>query len=141
MGTVSTVTLSIAAPPAADDLDADGFAALAMSGLDCDDTDPAVNPAAAEVCSDLRDLNCNGLSGCADPVCRAQACAEPGTNLAFVNPPHTLVAGQCSSEVTVEVRNAGSLAAQVDRRHPGLLRRGAGAGLRLLLRPGLSGAG
>ncbi|MHB8872469.1 MAG: MopE-related protein, partial [Myxococcaceae bacterium] len=113
VGTISTVTLSIAAPPAADDADGDGFVADTRGGLDCLDTDASVNPAAAEACSDLRDLNCNGLSGCADPVCQAQSCAEPGTTLAFVNPPHTLLAGQCSGEVTVEVRNSGSLAAQV----------------------------
>jgi hypothetical protein len=37
------------------DLDGDGFA----DGVDCDDSDPTVNPAAAEICDGI-DQNCNG---------------------------------------------------------------------------------
>jgi hypothetical protein len=40
------------------DADGDGF----ETGEDCDDTDPAVNPDAAEVCGDGVDNNCDGLA-------------------------------------------------------------------------------
>jgi len=36
---------------------------------DCDDTDPAVNPAAAEACADGLDNDCDGLTDAADPTC------------------------------------------------------------------------
>jgi hypothetical protein len=44
------------------DNDSDGYAA----GVDCDDTDPAVNPGAAEACGDGVDNNCDGTvdEGC-----------------------------------------------------------------------------
>ena len=40
-----------------------GYASLAG---DCDDTDRTYNPGAAEVCTDPRDLNCDGSTGYAD---------------------------------------------------------------------------
>jgi hypothetical protein len=46
-----------------DDVDGDGFAAE----VDCDDSNPAINPAAAEVC-DGTDNNCDGLIDDADPA-------------------------------------------------------------------------
>ena len=48
------------------DNDSDGYADASCGGTDCDDTDPAVNPAAAEVCGNDIDENCNGAS---DDVC------------------------------------------------------------------------
>jgi hypothetical protein len=41
------------------DQDGDGFEARGVGGSDCDDLDPAVNPAAAEVCDGL-DNDCDG---------------------------------------------------------------------------------
>ena len=42
------------------DSDADGYAAIACGGSDCDDTNPAVNPGASEVC-DALDTDCDGV--------------------------------------------------------------------------------
>jgi hypothetical protein len=113
VGSVGHIALTIAAPSAADDQDADGFAAIAKGGLDCNDADPTINPAATESCNALVDLNCNGLMGCADPVCTSQTCAKPPAALAFLSPPQTLAAGACSAEVTLEVRSVSGLAATV----------------------------
>ena len=70
------------------DLDLDGFGAGApilscgleadrvANGADCDDTDAAVHPGAAEVCDDLDlDENCNQLADDADPT------VDPATGL------------------------------------------------------------
>jgi hypothetical protein len=53
------------------DADLDGFADCACSAppCDCDDADPTINPAAAEVCDDLNDNDCDDLVDCDDPVC------------------------------------------------------------------------
>ncbi len=40
-----------------------------MTGNDCDDTDPSINPAASEVCDDGFDNDCDGASDCADTDC------------------------------------------------------------------------
>ena len=48
------------------DADRDGFPPLECGGGDCDDADRRVNPAAAEVCDDLRDNDCDGAADCAD---------------------------------------------------------------------------
>jgi hypothetical protein len=42
-----------------DDHDGDGFDSLVAGGTDCDDSDPAINPEAEEVC-DNKDNDCNG---------------------------------------------------------------------------------
>lgn len=56
-------------PSGCTDLDGDGFSTDggACGAIDCDDTDPAVNPGAAELCTDGIDNNCNGLLDTADP--------------------------------------------------------------------------
>jgi len=43
------------------DLDADGFDDAACGGVDCDDSDPALNPDAEEVCDDGLDNDCDGF--------------------------------------------------------------------------------
>ena len=58
--------------PCTDD-DLDGYAVEGgdCGPVDCDDTDPAVNPGAAEAgsCSDATDNDCDGLADCADTDC------------------------------------------------------------------------
>ena len=50
------------------DGDSDGFASVDSGGDDCLDDDPAVNPAAQEVCDGLgQDDDCNGLADADDP--------------------------------------------------------------------------
>jgi MYXO-CTERM domain-containing protein len=68
--------------------------ATALSG-DCDDTDAAYNPAAAETdCSDPNDYNCDGSSGYDDADTDGwAACEECDDADATVNPDATEVAG------------------------------------------------
>ncbi|MDQ7008363.1 MAG: putative metal-binding motif-containing protein [Acidobacteriota bacterium] len=51
--------------------DLDNDQADACFGLDCDDTDPAVNPAAAEICRGQVDDDCDGAVDCDDDDCPA----------------------------------------------------------------------
>src|SRR5687768_2992652 len=59
----------------APDADADGSAAVACGGRDCDDADFRVGPAApehrdaADSCSDGRDNDCDGLTDANAPAC------------------------------------------------------------------------
>ncbi|MBD3310360.1 hypothetical protein GF351_04020 [Candidatus Woesearchaeota archaeon] len=58
--------------PACIDADGDGYSAKTAdcpSGLDCDDTDPGINPGAAEMCDDSIDNDCNYLADDEDPKC------------------------------------------------------------------------
>ncbi len=54
---------------ACQDDDGDGYSDQACGGDDCDDTDPDVNPGAAESCYDATDNDCDGLMDHADPDC------------------------------------------------------------------------
>ncbi len=51
------------------DDDGDGYDDEACGGDDCDDTDPAVNPGAEEVCVGGIDEDCDDLTDDADPDC------------------------------------------------------------------------
>ena len=42
------------------DLDGDGF----LSGVDCNDDDPSVNPSVVEICGNAIDENCDGVKRC-----------------------------------------------------------------------------
>lgn len=50
------------------DMDGDGYSIDGGScgAIDCNDSDPAINPGATEICSDNVDNNCNGLTDTAD---------------------------------------------------------------------------
>ena len=51
-----------------EDGDGDGFQNEWCGGPDCDDTDPAINPDADELCDDLADNDCDGLTDYEDEV-------------------------------------------------------------------------
>jgi hypothetical protein len=51
------------------DSDGDGHTASVCGGTDCNDADPAINPAAAEVCNDEIDNDCDAQSDCNDVDC------------------------------------------------------------------------
>jgi hypothetical protein len=44
--------------------------------VDCDDTDPAINPGAEEDCSDTLDNDCDGLTDVDDPDCAVEICDD-----------------------------------------------------------------
>ena len=54
-------------PSVNDDSDRDGYTAASRGGTDCDDSNPAVYPGAADRCGDGLDQNCDG----SDSVCAA----------------------------------------------------------------------
>jgi hypothetical protein len=69
------------------ELDGDTYFDQACGGLDCDDTDPNVNPGvpesdAAANCADGKDNDCDGKTDSADPDCSGGTCA--GTAAASV---------------------------------------------------------
>lgn len=51
------------------DSDDDGFDDATCGGLDCDDTDPAVNPSIEEICQNGIDDDCDGFVDLYDPGC------------------------------------------------------------------------
>ena len=51
------------------DGDMDGYGSPACGGVDCDDTDPGVNPGAQEICTGGIDEDCDGLIDSDDPDC------------------------------------------------------------------------
>lgn len=62
------------------DGDGDGFAIDGgdCGAIDCDDTNAAINPGAAEVCDDVTDNDCDGLADCIDNECsNALFCQTP----------------------------------------------------------------
>jgi len=68
-----------APPPVCNDADGDGYFAEPGCGtsVDCDDSDPSVNPGALEVCDDGIDNDCNGLIDCADGRCSSNPVCAP----------------------------------------------------------------
>jgi hypothetical protein len=57
-------------PSLCPDVDGDGFSSASICGtVDCDDGNPQVNPAAAEICGDDIDNDCNQLVDAADGAC------------------------------------------------------------------------
>jgi hypothetical protein len=54
----------------------DTFATASSVSGDCDDSDPAISPAAEEDCSDPRDNDCDGLEALVgdDPTCWPTSC-------------------------------------------------------------------
>ncbi|RKH26115.1 putative metal-binding motif-containing protein, partial [Corallococcus sp. CA031C] len=60
------------------DADGDGHLAGATWDrlADCNDNDAAYHPGAKETCGGTVDFNCNTLTGCQEPGCRAEACDD-----------------------------------------------------------------
>lgn len=60
------------------DDDEDGYVLKAggVAGTDCDDSRRDRNPGAAELCTGTVDLDCDGLTACADSDCRDKACDD-----------------------------------------------------------------
>ena len=71
-GITDTSNLAAQWPPPTGcwDIDEDAYYDVECGGWDCDDTDPAINPAADEVCGDGIDNDCDGLID-TDPECIA----------------------------------------------------------------------
>lgn len=67
-------------PPTCTDQDGDGFSVEggACGPVDCNDSNPAINPGAAENCTDTIDNNCNNLVDAADGT--AVGCPPPCTD-------------------------------------------------------------
>lgn len=88
------------------DTDLDGFAARAAGGLDCDDADETISPAAHEVCAGTFDHDCDGLSSCSDDDCAGQPCAGLPTQLVFTHVPTGVHPGECAGPLDLEVHDA-----------------------------------
>ncbi len=72
-GLVDTAdTNAVNCPLDCTDSDGDGYSieGAGCGAVDCDDTDPDVNPGALEICGDGLDNNCNGSADIADAVCQ-----------------------------------------------------------------------
>jgi len=76
------------------DNDNDTYGINCAAGLDCDDTDPAVNPGATESCDDGIDNDCDNMTDCNDSDCANDAaCQEPEPSCSIVVDKPTANAG------------------------------------------------
>ena len=92
--------------PSCLDLDSDGYNAynqyFCLSGNDCDDGNPDVNPGAAEICTNGLDDDCDGSTDCSDSECLTDpACYQsppgPDCSSGAESSCDTGKAGVCSS--------------------------------------------
>lgn len=88
------------------DADRDGFVATSSGGLDCNDADETVSPAADEQCSGTIDRDCDGKPSCSDEACTGLPCAGIATKLVFVTAPASVRTSACSGPLDVQVRDA-----------------------------------
>lgn len=78
--TVVTVTLRAHAPDAGTDAGVDEDNDTWFTPDDCDDTDPAINPGATELCDDQVDNDCSGQTDCEQASCAGQQCRAAGSS-------------------------------------------------------------
>lgn len=106
-GVEAVQPLQLDPPDATLDGDRDGFIAQAQGGADCDDTLASTFPGSVQLCTTEADTDCDGVAACADSDCTSSSeCLEPPDRLRLDNVPLLLQRTQCSSAVTVELRNA-----------------------------------
>ena len=77
--TKKDVEIDVSDEPSCDDDDRDNYKDKSCGGNDCKDNDKAINPGAAEICTDSMDNNCNGLIDNLDSACITTTCTAGTT--------------------------------------------------------------